>query len=93
MVQSAIAAVANPIFAWGRISSGVLVGSRNVASHSSGAIVFTDAAANANYAIGLSNEGGSGDTRYINIRAQSASGFTALSGGNSNDWSFIVVTV
>jgi hypothetical protein len=97
MVQAAVAAglaaVPNPIFAWGRISGGVLVGSRNVASHSGGAIVFTTAASDANYAIGLSNEGGSGDTRYANIRAQSASGFTAQYASNSDDWSFIVAAV
>tara|TARA_R110000782_G_scaffold106459_1_gene194671 strand:- start:1839 stop:2618 length:780 start_codon:yes stop_codon:yes gene_type:complete len=95
MVQAAILAnaTANPIFAWGRISGGVLVGSRNVASHTSGAIVFTTASSDANYAIGLSNVGGSGDTRYINIRAQSASGFTAQTATSSSDWSFTVVAV
>ena len=97
MVQAAvaagIAAVPNPIFAWGRISGGVLVGSRNVASHSGGAIVFTTAASDANYAIGLSNDGGSGDSRYANIRAQSASGFTSQYGTASGAWSFIVVAV
>lgn len=71
--------------AWGVIDTdGTLLASGNVASitgTSPRTVTFTTAMSSTNYAVVTSNIGGGSDTRYCNVRSQSAGSFSLDTGG------------